>query len=578
MNHNSNYLPMKYSLAFLLIVYAATSNAQEVRKTKSYTRYTERIKAAETSAEKVQYARLWLSDARSDKNYVEEVAAIRDLMYIDDRSKLTAYADTLLNAAVETGDSRLIGQAYLTKGIAHYYFNKHAAALDSYMKADLYLAGSKMEYDIYKLKYAIGNTKYYLGFYHEAISLFKQCEEHYRDNDDRGYLNALYSLGLCYNRLNDYDLCKIYNRLGIEEGKKRQNQKMQAYFQYSNGINEYHLRNYNHALRELKSALPQLEDKEDFSNIAVAWFYIGKINLALGHDKMGLDYLRKVDSSFSKNQNYIRPDLRQTYEILITNYRKKHDETKELFYTRRLLSIDSVLTRDYKYLSSTLNKEYDTKELIDNNIRISRAMKVRNILDIFGVNAFLAIVFFLIVKYVRLRRYHKNYLKMMAGPVREISSETLGDDAKVETFPVFPAEQIQSESNQEADKAAKELRPETRASALKKLEQFEKEQKFRESTIGLHELSQILEINTKYTSWLLNNHRGKGTIEYLRDLRLTFIVQMLRTSIKYRNYTDEALAGECGFGSTRSFTRAFNATFGMPPRYFINQLKKDLED
>ncbi len=569
---------MNHFFAFLLFVSAVTSHSQEVRKDKNYSRYTDLIEAAESSTEKVQYARLWLSDARFDKNYVEEVAAIRELMYNDEKSKLILYADTLLHAALNTGNSGLIGQAHITKGIAHYYFNKHAAALDSYMKADIYLAGSNMDYDIYKLKYAIGNAKYYLGFYHEASALYKQCEEHYREIDDRGYLNALYSLGLCYNRLKDYDQCKTYNKLGIEEGKKRQNHKMQAYFQYSNGINEYHFQNYDHALSELNNALPQLEEKEDFSNMAVAWFYIGKTNLALGHDKIGLDYLRKVDSSFSKNQNYIRPDLRQTYEIFITYYRKKHDENKELYYTRRLLSVDSVLTRDYKYLSSRLNKEYDTKELVENNIRISKAMKVRNLLDIFGASAFLAIVSFLIVKYLRLRRYHKNYLKMMATPVQEISIGMQDTKDKVEELPECTAEQIQSKSNREADRTEKELRPDTKASALKKLVQFEKEQKFRDNKIGLHELSEILEINTKYTGWLLKDHRGKGTIEYLHHLRLKYIIHMLRTNLKYRNYTDEALAEESGFGSTRSFTRAFNAAFGMPPRYFINKLNKDLED
>jgi hypothetical protein len=59
----------------------------------------------------------------------------------------------------------------------------------------------------------------------------------------------------------------------------------------------------------------------------------------------------KVDRIF-ESKNYIRPDLRENYELLIKYYKGKQDMSKELFYIRKLLKADSVLSGRYAYLSS----------------------------------------------------------------------------------------------------------------------------------------------------------------------------------------------------------------------------------
>ena len=41
-----------------------------------------------------------------------------------------------------------------------------------------------------------------------------------------------------------------------------------------------------------------------------------------------------------------------------------------------------------------------------------------------------------------------------------------------------------------------------------------------------------------------------------------------------RKFTNKALGEEVGFSSTQRFTNAFFARAGMPPTYFIEELKK----
>jgi len=554
------YLPVIMSLMAWL--------AADAQSGDPYSRWSVQVENAATREEKVRHARIWLQQARIEHNYVQEVAALREVMFNDSRDVLVAYADSLLTAAMNTKQPAVIGQAYLTKGIAHYNQNQHAAALNAYMKADEYLAAAGSDYDRYKLKYAIGNTKYYLGFYHEAITLFEQCFSHYSSDDARGYLNAIYSLSLCYNRLGDYEKCAELNALGLAEEARLDNDRMHFYFVYSSGINDFYLHRYNQAIDELSRAVSHFGKIQDPSNSAVAWFYLGKSHLALGRQERALEYFEKVDASFHKDK-YVRPDLRQTYEIFIDHYHKIRDYKSELRYIRRLKSVDSILGRDYKYLSTRLTKEYDTRKLNSAYSAALRKLRWRNILDGIGAFGFVAVVAFVLFKYFRLQRYHRNYKKLMAQPVVATGDSPIPphDDKK----------RHKPDSYANTEKSEKELNPSLVKAALENIAKFEQEKGFRDSAVGMQELAEIMGTNTTYSRIIIQKNRNKeGIVDYLRDLRLNFVVEMLRTSSRFRNYTDEALAEECGFGSTQNFTRAFRAKFDMPPRFFIKQLKKDL--
>ena len=93
----------------------------------------------------------------------------------------------------------------------------------------------------------------------------------------------------------------------------------------------------------------------------------------------------------------------------------------------------------------------------------------------------------------------------------------------------------------------------------------------------LVKMASLLNTNTKYVTKVIAKHRGKGTIDYITDLKINHIIDILKKESKYRNYTNKALGEEAGFGSTQNFTRAFKAQTGLSPTYFIYQLKKSTE-
>lgn len=196
------------------------------------------------SVQAILYVKSWLSKSKSEQNWKQMALAYKAIMYNADKAQFLPYSDSILAAAKKSKDKTLIGAAYLTKGIINYNHKELTKALDNYLIADRYISQTDDNYAIHKVKYAIAQTKYYLGFYHEAIALLKECIKYYESENDRAYLNSVHSLGLCYNKVSNYKLSSHYNKLGLEESKKLNNTEMVVYFNHSQGINHYFKKEY----------------------------------------------------------------------------------------------------------------------------------------------------------------------------------------------------------------------------------------------------------------------------------------------------------------------------------------------
>ncbi len=519
------------------------------------------------------YAKAWLQKAKGAKgNYFQLALAYKALILSAEKKSRLFYADSMVVAAKQTEDIELIGSAYMTKGIVQYDCKEQIKALDNYLIADKYISQTSNQYLIYKVKYGIAQAKYYLGFYDEAISLLRECIDFFKEENDRAYLNSLHCLGLCYNRIGNYEWCTITNQMGIDEGEKLEDTGMQCYFIHSEGVNEYSKGKYNDAIKKLTSSLPDVINLKDFANESVAYFYIGKSYWSLKQSEKAILYFKKVDVVF-ENEKYIRPDLREGYERLIDYYKNQNDTKSQLFYINQLLKVDHILGQNYKYLLRKIVKEYDTKELLKSKQEIENAMTLRTVVG-FGIITLMALfIFYLIYRHFENKRLFEEVMKRnTATPiVIETNNEEilLEEPVKQEIINLITCENNSKQPTQE-------ISPDIEAGILKKLEKFEQTKKYLEKDMTLVKMALLLNTNTKYVTRVISKHRSKGTIEYITDLKIEYIIEILKKESKYRNYTNKALGDEAGFGSTQNFTRAFKVQTGITPTYFIYKLKKSI--
>lgn len=116
---------------------------------------------------------------------------------------------------------------------------------------------------------------------------------------------------------------------------------------------------------------------------------------------------------------------------------------------------------------------------------------------------------------------------------------------------------------------------ETEALILQKLKEFEAENGFTDNKLTLTILSAKFEVNTKYLSWVINEHKKKDFNNYINQLRISYIVDKIKTDPDYLNYKISYLSLESGFSSHSKFTSIFKKETGVTPSFFIDQLKKE---
>ena len=175
-------------------VIVAKENLRETNKA-SLNKLIAKKNAVKDTLVSLEKEYMTLQQAKATNNWIQIADSYRVIMYKAGTKDLMKYADSLLWATHHTNQNDYIGKAYHTKGILYYNQKELKKALDNYLLADQYLVKTKDNYAIHKVKYSIAHTKYYLGFYHEAIALLKECMDYFEEENDLAFLNTLYSLG-----------------------------------------------------------------------------------------------------------------------------------------------------------------------------------------------------------------------------------------------------------------------------------------------------------------------------------------------------------------------------------------------
>ncbi|PTS94904.1 hypothetical protein DBR27_17425 [Flavobacterium sp. HMWF030] len=539
----------------LLSAQKITYKIPDSLRTKNYEYLDDKIyELKKDSSKAAVYMYAYLNKARNEHNWKEMVNAYQGLLHQSPDNLRLVYADSMIYSAKKSNDDALIGSAYLSKGIVYYGQKKQIMALDNYLIANSYISKTKDNYLIHKVKYHIALIKYYLGFYDEGISLLKECVAYFmEDENPRPYLNSLHSLGLCYNKIGNYELCSQTNSLGLSQSKRLGIKEMEAYFIHSEGINKYFMHNYRAAISDIEFTIEEISKNKDFANESIGNFYIGKSYWSLNNKEKAIPYFKKVDQIFN-DKGYIRPDIRKAYELLIKYYGSIKDPKSQLYYIDQLLKAENVLNENFKYLIGKTHKEYDAKALLLERENIQEQLTRRKYYD--SILVVFTLVLFIVVV-VSTYRHYKN-----------------------KTIYKQKFEELMSKINNEKPKHKNntweiaDISPEVITDILKQLEKFEAEKKFLQKNISLAKLAVAFKSNTKYLSKIIMHSRGKGFVEYINDLKIDYIITLLHTDKAARKYTNKALAEEAGFTSTQRFANAFLARTEMPTAYFIEQLKK----
>lgn len=512
------------------------------------------------------YANSTLLKGKAEKNDVEIADGYLMLHRLSDNKPALLYLDSMILVSKKMNNSQYLANSYKYKGNYYYLKGEYPKALTNYLTARDYSKGDSETFHI--LNFNIGLLKLELEEYQPATQLFlgyKQYLEKSNAEKSFDYLSCIYALAYAYSFKNELDVSDQYVELGLKKVQEIKDDESKANLLMVSGINAYKRKNYNQALKNLKKASKLMRDNSYYpQNLAISEYYIGRVFYNMNNEDF-LSTFEKVDSIITKTKN-VTYELRNTYPLLIDHYKKAGNKEKQLYYIEHLLSVDSILNKNNSFLSTEINKKYDTPLLLKEKENLIEDLNSKNytLFWLLGIGGVLVVG--LLLLQVKNRRKIKLY-KSKADLLIQ-SSVPAKNIENTDTTLIEPIDAKKEKSKIAlSDDKLKQL------SIL--LEKFENEKRFLDNKMNLEILSKELNTNRAYLSKSVNNLKGLNFPQYLNELRIKYIIEELKKNKNLQKLTIVALADEAGYNNVESFTNAFKKITGTLPSYFIKVLQEN---
>lgn len=480
------------------------------------------------------------------------------------------YADTLLTITRNINTKEYPAKAHIIKGILFNYDWKYKEALNEYIKAQE-LSKNKNPDQFYYIKKLLGILKTATEENEEALPLFLEYYNYEKEKintenkDVKSYIGSIFSVANCYSKNQQYKEALGYIQLGIKECHRFKDYTHYPYFVSATGIANYYLKNYDKASASHLEAEKSFIKNNDYGNLAITYYFLGKINNDTHKEEAAVKYFIKADSVLAFSKEFY-PITRDGYEVLIDYYKKTGDKENQLKYIDKLFFADSIINNSKQYLSKEIYKKYDTPILLEKKEELIADLNRRNLVLYWflGIGTLALITLFYI--YLKSRKKIKQYKKQ---------AELLFIKSK-EPSTILPVSDNETYKEKISKEKNKNLVPDDKLQDIKsKLELFENNKDFLEKNITVNNLAKKFGTNRDYLSKSVNEIKEMNFSQYLNELRIGYIVEELNNNEKIRKYTIAAIADEIGYNNSESFSNAFRKTTGTLPSYYIKLLQEN---
>ena len=285
-------------------------------------------------------------------------------------------------------------------------------ALDNILTANKYSLDLKNPYITNKTKYFIAQNKIYLGLHEDANKELVNCYKYFKVNLNKKVLNEDYKTYYIFSLMS---LIDSNTRIGkhqenislLEEAYdfiyKNNFDHLKPYFISSEGTDAFYKANYSLAIRKLSEAIRLYNDQWPHHTDI---YYLGLSFWHSGRKKVAIKYLEEIDNEYNKTKK-LNPNFRTAYEILIKYNDSIGNTEKQLEYINKLMALDKSYEKNYKYLYTRINKEYDNQKLIEEKNKIEKSLKTQKITNVFLFLISLLVIGLIVLRYRKLQKTYK---------------------------------------------------------------------------------------------------------------------------------------------------------------------------
>lgn len=527
---------------------------------------------------------LYIEKSKWEKNDESLIYAYRYASKFYSAPENYKYADSALFVGQKSKNKKLLTDAYLNKGVVLMDNSHYKEALDNILIANKYSLELNNDYITNKTIYYIAQNKIYLGLYEDANKELKICINYFRKNLTNNELGKDYEIYYIYSlmslidsntRIGQHSSNQLLFKEAYNYLKLKNKEQYFPYFISSEGTDAFYNKDYNKAIKKLSEAIKLYNDQWPH---VTEIFYLGLSNWKLGRQGVAVKYFEEIDKEYERSKK-LNPEFRSAYELLIKYNDSIGNTDKQLEYINKLMSLDRSYEKNYKYLYTKINKEYDTQKLITEKNRIESSLKTQR-----AIISSLLLIAVIIISLVGYRYYHLQ--KVYKDRFNEIIAKK---DVDITTN--LPQEKaLEVKPSSEADFSIKPknffdveyynkipgLNPLFVESILNQLHVFEKENKFLDNQISQKMLSESLGTNSTYLSKIINVYKGKSFNHYINDLRIDYIIEFMKNDAKYLNIDVKELATMAGFTNAIGFSDNFQRKYQIKPSFFIKMMKENM--
>ena len=525
-------------------------------------RINDSIRSRVLAEEKLRIAKI---SERKDEIY----DAYYELATLAQEKDAIRYADSIIALTRNTENFNYPARAYLFKAKLYGARGRYQLSMDELVKANRYANLNKNIDQQYETKYYIAVLQGNLGNHQEALNLLQSITAYYKEKNANNtsdyqefYIKSLFALGNSYNYNEDYERASLTNKKAVVLSLKTKDSVLYPHILLNSGTTHFLKKEYHSSidsLLKLKSII--LKQGFDNSRWIITDLTLGKNYFEQGQIKDALRYFKVVDSTAFTNR-FFEPTMQSMYETMIGYYKEKGDVENQLFYIDRLLALDSILDKDFKYLYEQIDKKYYTPNLILEKQAVIDSLEKEKrstgvIVIVLAVLSGLLLLF--LFQNVRKKKIYKQRFTELLEKTNKTKKAKQEDRGKNTSMVNRPME------NQDGIGISKIIINDI----LKNLKLFEENQSFIASNITVSILAKEFKTNSKYLSKVINIYKEKSFSNYINDLRIDFVIEKLKTDEVFRRYTIKAIAMEVGFNTAEAFSKSFFKSTGIYPSFFL---------
>ncbi len=273
--------------------------------------------------------------------------------------------------------------------------------------------------------------------------------------------------------------------------------------------------------------------------------------------KLWFDRSIKRAMDENKNKQLIRIIKERLLYIQDSESNKRYFEQYLALYNQKSREIETVSQNEFTKQEQSLNQQ-----------RI-------NIFMLIGLSVVLGVVIVVIsFYYTKRKKETKLRFDQIIKTLEQQDLERLRQISHTDASQKEMDIETHLEEANNAEENKKIMSESKEKELLEKLIAFEAGTKFTARNFTISNLASILDTNTKYTNYILKNHRGENFNAYINGLKISYIVNLLYKNPSYLNYKITHLSDLSGFSSHSRFTHIFKQKLNISPSEFISRLKE----